>query len=383
MSAALALAVVALAGLALTTLQTLVTIRIRSREQRCEEGIRLCGEGPFVSILKPVCGLDDQLEANLLSFVALRGIRYEVVISAEEWADPAVEVARRVMRSHPEAPFRLVVEPGSTHGVVNRKVERLIAAVREARGEILFISDSNVRLDSLDVARTIGLFRDPSVGCVSNLFVGAGARGFGATIESLHLLAFVAPGAALADAAGVPCVVGKSMALRRSALQAIGGLERFRTTLAEDQAIGLAVCEVGFRVALSPVVVRNVIVRRTLRRAADRQLRWNRIRCAFSRLTYAAEILLNPFPFAAAAALLDPAGSAPLAGAVLAVRLGQAVTLNRVLGGALSVRQMLLVPVLDAVMAATWLAAFFSNRVTWRGYQARIGANTEMLQVAA
>lgn len=91
-------------------------------------------------------------------------------------------------------------------------------------------------------------------------------------------------------AIGVPCVVGTSMALTRHALDAIGGFERFRRVLAEDQAIALAVKAAGYEVVLSPVVVRNVVVHRSLRRAVDRQIRWNKIRYSFSHRLYACEI---------------------------------------------------------------------------------------------
>src|SRR5688572_162841 len=110
-------------GTIITTVQALLTRRFRRRPFAESLSSRLAGS--FISILKPVCGLDDELEENLLSFTRLEGIRYEVIISAEEWEDPAVEVARRVMRAHPDAPFRLVIDPGSRQGVVNRKVERL------------------------------------------------------------------------------------------------------------------------------------------------------------------------------------------------------------------------------------------------------------------
>ena len=243
-------ALVALVGVVITTIQALLVWRFRM--QRRTGFSPSCVE--FISILKPVCGLDDELEENLISFTRLRGIRYEVIISAEEWEDPALEVVRRVMRTHPFAPFRIVVDGGSRSGVVNRKVERLIAATREAKGDVFFISDSNVRVEPDDFARTLALFDDPRVGCVSNLFTGAGARSLGATIESLHLLSFVAPGAVLAASAKVPCVVGKSMALTRRVHDAIGGFEQFRRVLAEDQAIGVAVREAGYEVALSPVI---------------------------------------------------------------------------------------------------------------------------------
>ena len=365
----------AVLGVLVTTMQVVLVRRIRARRDRGP----VCERPEFVSILKPVCGLDDELEENLLSFTRLDGLRYEVIVSAEEGEDPALEVVRRVMRAHPFAPFRIVVDGGSRTGVVNRKVERLIAAARVAKGDVFFISDSNVRVERDDLARILAAFDDPRVGCVSSLFTAAGAQSLGAAIESLHLLSFVAPGAALAASVNTPCVVGKSMAIPRRVHDAIGGFERFRRVLAEDQAIGVAVREVGFAVALSPVVVRNVVVNRSVARAVDRQVRWNKIRFSFSHALYASELILNPLPFALAAMFFSPAF--PLL--VLVARWLQLALLNRALRAGLTWRQLALTPLLDVLMLYAWFVPFFSNEVTWRGYRARIGRGTEMIEVAA
>lgn len=367
------LALLAILGVLITTIQVLLVRRFRERRGP------VCDRPEFVSILKPVCGLDDELEQNLLSFTQLRGMRYEVIVSIEEAQDPALAIVRRVMREHPFAPFRIVVDGGSRNGVVNRKVERLIAAARVAKGDVFFISDSNVRVGPDDLARTLAALDDPRVGCVSNVFTAAGAKSAGATIESLHLLSFVAPGAVLAAFANTPCVVGKSMAITRQVHDAIGGFERFRRVLAEDQAIGVAVREAGFEVALSPVVVRNVVVDRSVKRAIDRQVRWNKIRYSFSRGLYASELILNPLPFALGAAFFAPAF--PIL--VLTARWLQLALLNRALRAGLTWRQLALTPVLDVLMLYAWFVPFFSNEVTWRGYRARIGRGTEMIEVAA
>jgi ceramide glucosyltransferase len=374
----LAFGLIALFGISILTVQALLTRRFRRRPA---PNVRVWG--PKVSILKAVCGLDDELEQNLVSFTRLRGLRYEVIISAEEWADPAIAVVRRVMQEHPDAPFRIVVDGGSRNGVVNRKVERLIAAANIATGDIFFISDSNTRIAPEDIARTVDAFADPRVGCVSNLFTGAGAKSLGAVLESLHLLSFVAPGAVLAAAAGVPCVVGKSMAITRRVHDAIGGFARFRRVLAEDQAIGLAVKEAGFDVVLSPLTVRNVVVDRSVKRALDRQIRWNKIRYSFSRPLYFAEIAMNPLPFAVLAALFAPSQLALLPLLVVIVRLLQIAILDRALQAEMTWSQLALVPVHDALTLYAWLVPFFSNEVTWRGYRARIGRKTEMIELAA
>ena len=384
----------------LTTLQTLLTVlfrrRVRFFEARPQPRAATHPSFPraassprarSISILKPVCGLDDDLENNVESFARLRGIDYEIVLSVADPDDPALPILRRVIGRNPQVAWKLVVGGNPALEAGNRKVARLIAAASHASGGILMISDSNVRVLPDDVSETLQSLADPGVGCVSNLFTGADAASFGASIESLHLLGFVVSGTVLAAAAGVPCVVGKSMAITREALAAIGGFEAFSRVLAEDQAIGLAVQRAGYRVVLSPVVVRNVVVRRTLRRALDRQVRWNKIRYAFSRATYTTEFLLNPLAFAilavpaAAAAGIDPLRVVPVAAGAAVLRILQMSLLARATDAPLRFRELLLTPVLDILMFAAQFVPYVDDRVTWRGYSARIGAQTVLVDV--
>jgi len=358
-----------------TAIQTVLMLLFRRRG-------RFFGPAPRasfprgVSILKPVCGVDDDLEANLESFAHLRGVDYEVIVSIADPGDAARPIAERVARRHG---WKVVVggDPSRERG--NRKIARLIAAMPHARGEIIFISDSNVRVEPDDVARTVAAFDDAHTGCVSNLFTGAGAQSLGASIESLHLLSFVAPGAVTAAAAGVPCVVGKSMAIRRDVLTAIGGFEAFAGVLAEDQAIGLAVRDAGCDVVLSPVAVRNVTMRRTLRRALDRQVRWNKIRYSFSKTMYGAELLVFPLPYAIAAAPAFPL--LPLA--VVALRLAQVALLARATDAKLTLSELALVPLFDLLHFGAQFAPYLDDRVTWRGHPMRLGPNTVLLDAAA
>jgi ceramide glucosyltransferase len=396
MTLTLALLLLAAAGGLMTTFQTGLVLRFLGRRRpfapgprgRAESASRPAGstETPRVSVLKPLCGLDDGLEENLASFARLEEITYEVILSVADARDPALTVAKRVLRRFPASPFRIVVGGGTGIPLANPKVERLVAASREARGAILYVSDSNVRVGTRDVARIVGAFDDPEVGCVSSLFTGAASRSFGAAVESLHLLTFVLPGAVLAGFGGVPCVVGKSMALSRKALDAIGGFHAFVDVLAEDQAIGCAVRDAGLKIVLSPVVVRNVTTNRPLGRALDRQVRWGKIRFAFSKLTYTGELLLNPFPIAllacAAAALLAPRALPPaalLAGSLLLLRFAQAIALARAARADLPARQLLLLPAKDLLQLATQAVPYLSKEVDWQGHRARLGPGTLLL----
>ncbi len=399
--AALFLGILALAGLVMTTLPVVLLSKLRRKHRPFEQGPRRRAASassppaasteaarPRLSILKPLRGLDDGLEENLASFAVLRGIDYEVVLSVADPRDLAINTVARVRARFPDAPFTLVVGGAPEGRIGNPKVERLVAAARVARGDLFLVSDSNVRVAPDDVARTVALFDDPEVGCVSNLFVGAGTRDLGAIVESLHLLTFVVPGNVLAAWSGTPCVVGKSMALPRAVHDAIGGFAAFGEVLAEDQAIGLAVREAGFRVVLSPVVISNVIERRPLARALDRQIRWGKIRYAFSKALFAGELLLNPFPVALLAALLAVAGGShwagPLASLSLVVALArafQASLLGRLCGTPLRHVDLLAMPLKDLLQLWTQLIPFVSKEVVWHGHRARIGPGTVLVDI--
>jgi ceramide glucosyltransferase len=369
----LALLFISIVALTITSAQTLLTLLFRRRGRFFAPGPRFRRADSFVSILKPVCGLDDELQQNLESFTRIRGVDHEIVVSVADPDDPALAVVDRVRRAHPFAPFRVVIGGDPQLEAGNRKVARLIAAAHHAKGDIFLISDSNVRIEPDDLLQTLERFDDPRTGCVSNLFTAASASSFGARIESLHLLGFVVPGCVIAAFGGVPCVVGKSMAITREALEAIGGFDKFANVLAEDQAIGLAVREAGFEVALSPVVVRNIVVKRTLKRALDRQIRWNKIRYAFSKPTYATEFLVNPLPFAILS--FHPW----IALAVAAIRIAQMALLGYATNAQLTWRELALVPVQDLLQFGAQFVPYFDDTVTWRGYEMRIGPNTELL----
>ena len=133
----------ALGGLPLSVAVYLPSSRLALRRAPASRGDARPGFEPPVSILKPLCGLDEGLEENLESFFRLDYPRYEIVFSFASATDPAYPVARRVADRHPSVPTFVfdAREPGG-----NAKVNRLMAAVRHARHRLLLFSDGNVRV---------------------------------------------------------------------------------------------------------------------------------------------------------------------------------------------------------------------------------------------
>lgn len=64
---------------------------------------------PGVSILRPLKGLDPQLEECLESAFRQNYQQFEILLSVADEQDPAVEIAQRVLAKYPDIPARLVI----------------------------------------------------------------------------------------------------------------------------------------------------------------------------------------------------------------------------------------------------------------------------------
>src|SRR5919197_6096544 len=107
---------------------------VRFCRRRATPGRRL----PSVTILKPLRGDDGHLYDNLRSFCEQDYPNYEVIFGVRDPGDPAVSVARRLVRKGPNLQVRLIVDPRTTGR--NPKVANLINLARHARHEILVVA---------------------------------------------------------------------------------------------------------------------------------------------------------------------------------------------------------------------------------------------------
>lgn len=361
--ASVVLFLAAASGLAVVALQTVILRR------HLRQPALLPGATPPISILKPLCGLDDGLEANLASFAALAYPAYEVVLGLRNARDPAWPVAREAARRWPGR-FRVVLQRGEPG--LNPKVNQLVTLARAAHHDILVVSDSNVRVDPGYLAEIAALLEDERFGLVTHPIVGVGEARLGSLMDHLHLAGSVAPGVVAAKRlAGRDIVVGKSMGLRRKDLEAMGGFEAVKDVLAEDYVMGLMIAGVlGKRVAVGRRPIQNVSERRTLSEFTARYRRWSVLqRQAVGPVVYLAQALLNPVLLAslgAAVARTAPALAGLTATCVLKAALDGAAA-RALRPGGFRARQLALVPAKDLVFGAAWAWGLFRRDVAWRG----------------
>jgi ceramide glucosyltransferase len=353
-------------------------IHLRRRKRRYGAAQAL----PPVSLLKPVKGLEENLDGCLRSFFEqdYPG-EFEIVFASAQRDDPAMAVARTIAAAYPHVPVRFVLTNESWG--LNPKVSNLQGALQVARHDLVLQTDANVWAPRDYLRSIVAELLSERASLLSSVVSGVGERSVGAAMENLQLSAYVAPACCAAFVvARIPCVIGKSMLFRKSELRALGGLELVKDSLAEDFLLGRHYGEQGKKVLLSATSIRNVNVDMPVERSLKRHARWLKMRAVIHPWAFTADFFANPIAVLALAFIgLDYQQDA---GWTLAAMVGvKTVTdgflLRAVRGSAMKVGHVLCVPLKDMLMLGVWVYAVFSRSVDWRGIRFRIGSGTLLL----
>ena len=361
------LRVIILAVAAMPSLYYLVAIYSARRFFRTAR--RPTGEfTPPVSILKPVRGLDPASYENFATFCRQDYADYEIVFAVADEDDPAIEVIRRLIAAFPGRSIRLLI--GAPNLGPSSKVNKLCRLTREARHDILVISDSDIRVAPDYLRSVVAPLRDPRVGAVTCLYVGIPDGTLASELEALSIATEFAAGVLTAwQPQGVRFAFGATMATTRERLREIGGFEALVTYCAEDYQLGHRISEHGYLVELPAHVVESECAVRTLREYLRHQLRWA-IAIRHSRPWGFAGLALTQgqlWAAAATAAMPTAAVAASYITVYLALRLLMAWSVARWGLDGQVVRKWWLLPVRDALGLGVWCAALFTNRIQWRG----------------
>jgi len=322
---------------------------------------------PFVSVLKPVYGIDFGSKENFESFCAQNYSNYEILFAVNDEFDPAVPLIRKLIAAHPERKIRLVT--GAPFLGENRKVNNLALMVREANHEILSITDGDVRVGPDYLRNVVAPFADNKTGAVTSLYRGIAQRSFFGELEALGAASDFAAGVLVAERMeGLNFALGASIVTTKSWLQRIGGFEPIAHLLADDYELGNRIAEAGGEVVLSKEVVATMYPMQTLRGFCDHQLRWARTVRLCRPLSYLGLIFTHGLPWAIFVAFFSPTKAIAVAclATYLVLRISVALSSGvGVLQDETVRRRWWLIPVRDAVHFLIWLASFASNRVTW------------------
>jgi ceramide glucosyltransferase len=329
---------------------------------------------PPVSLLRPVCGIDNYAEETLRSAFLLDYPDYEVILCVAHANDPVVPLVERLMADNPSVPARLLI--GDERISDNPKLNNLVKGWPAASCRWVVIADSNVLMPADYIQRLLAAWR-PDTGLVCSPPVGAEPDGIWAELECGFLNTYQARWQYFADSLGLGFAQGKTMLWRRADLERAGGIKALAAELAEDAAGTKVVRNAGLRVRLVDRPFIQPLGARGALEVWRRQVRWARLRRATFRLYFLPELLSGAVPALIAGALAAAGlGSGVLAVlAVLgAVWYGGEALLARAAGWHLSLRSPLVWMLRDLLLPVLWLEGWLGSSFVWRGNHMRVEA---------
>jgi ceramide glucosyltransferase len=322
---------------------------------------------PGLTLLKPLCGAELELEQKLISFCNQDySGPVQLVIGIQDPADPARAVAKRLKERFPDCDIALVID-SRRHGA-NGKISNLINMSAQTKHEIVVLSDSDIRVEPPYLQSLVSGLLAPGVGLATCLYYGFSLRGLWSRLSAAAINEHFLPSALVGLKLGLarPCF-GATIALRAETLRRIGGFEAFADQLADDYAMGKAVRGLGLKVAVAPILVGHGCAEASFSELMYHELRWARTLRLLAPWGYAGLVLTHALPLALIAAGLGGFGAVGWGTIALALacRLSIPVQLKSLPGG----RDALpwLSPMRDLLSFAVFLASFLPGRLSWRG----------------
>lgn len=351
----------------LTTLNlisiAIVMVRTRRRPAPLSPPKRVSG----VTVVRPVCGLDNFCEDTLQSSFSLDYPNYEVIFCVARPYDPVVPLVSSLIARHPQTPARFII--GDEKFSPNPKLNNCVRGWDAARHDWIILADANVLMPKDYIQRLLASWR-PDTGLVCSMPLGSRPRNIWAEFECAFLNTYEARWQYCAEAMGMGFAQGKSMLLRRDIIEAGGGIRALASEIIEDAASTKLVREQGRSVHLVDSPFEQPLGARTAAEVLSRQLRWARTRRKTFPLAFAPEILAGVvFPLAAALYMAHSMNWSA-AGVFLAVALAWYVPESLLAisnGWHFSWRMPFLFFLRDLLLPFIYIDAWFIDRFVWRG----------------
>ncbi len=340
---------------------------------------------PTVTALKPLKGAGAELYENLRSLCVQEYPSFQIVCGVAQPDDPAVGIVQRLRGEFPQLDIELVID-GRRYGT-NHKVSNLHNMYQRAKHEVIVLADSDVRVGPRYLANVVAPLRNPRTGVSTCLYRATSTGGGPSLIEALFVNTDFAPLVLLARLVErTTYAFGATIALRRSALDEIGGFLPIANYLGDDCEIGRRLAARGYVNRLNREIVDTVLAVGNWRRLWDHQLRWARTYRVNRPLGYFGSILTHGTFLALLNAVAN--GLSPFScvtsAALIALRYLVAARMAWThLRTELTWAELLLVAPKDLFLTAIWFVAFAGNTVVWGEGRFAVQRDGQMTELGA
>jgi ceramide glucosyltransferase len=321
-----------------------------------------------ISILKPLAGLDLDLESNLRTFFEQDYPAFEILFAVRNEGDAAVRVVNKLQAEYPSVPSRLVMTGEPPYP--NAKVYSLDRMLASAANDLVVMSDSDIRVTPTLLRTLAAEFQDQNLGVATCPYRAVPGPSLWSRLEATGMNTDFWGSALVARMLeGMHFAVGPTIAARRHVLNAIGGFERLKHYLAEDFVMGKFAADAGHGVILSSYVIEHHIGNATLAENISHRLRWNRSTRRSRPAGYVGQLFTMPMPLAILLCAASPLWWPVLPLTAMVRGLAAYTVSRRVLGAKIN---WALLPMEDVIGFCFWIAGFFGNTISWRKRRYRL-----------
>lgn len=276
--------------LGMTCVQLGSTMIARRRCPARRVALKPPSSAPSVSVIRPVCGIDNFAADTLRSGFLLEYPAYEQIFCVADPMDPIVPLLRRLSAAHPAIPTRILT--GNDRISSNPKLNNCVKGWRAAHHEWVVMADSNVMMPRDYLQRCLAAWK-PDTGLVCSTPIGSQPENIWAELECGFLNTLQARWQYVGEALGLGFAQGKTMLWRRDFLNQHGGIEALAAEIAEDAASTKLVRKHGLHVHLVDSPFEQPLGVRRLSEVWARQVRWARLRRRTFPPFFALELLIG------------------------------------------------------------------------------------------
>jgi ceramide glucosyltransferase len=358
--------------IAVTAIQITSIVIAVVRLRRGRRSGPVSGQYPPVSLVRPLCGIDNYAADTLRSTFELDYPQCEILFCVASAKDPVLPLVRDLMAENPDARAELLI--GDDRASMNPKLNNVLKGWHAASHDWIIIADSNVLMPGDYIQRLFASWR-ADTGLVASPPIGCRPDGMWAEIECAFLNTYQARWQYLVDSFGFGFAQGKTMLWRRAELDRAGGIEALAKEVAEDAAATKIVRGAGLKVRLIDRPLAQPLGRRSAVEVWNRQLRWARLRRASFLIYFLPEILSGGvLPMIAVAILTHAFGLPPAlcVAAFAAFWYGSEMMLAAAAGWHVPVLYPLYGLARDLLLPVLFVSALRGNDFVWRGNEMQV-----------
>ncbi len=323
-----------------------------------------------ISLMVPICGLDDRARRNWESFCQQQDCgAYEVLFGVADPNDPAIPVLQAIQAEYPDRVRLLIDLPPRG---ANYKDSTLSYLLEVCRYEWLIFADSDICVKPHYIRDVMTPIVNGQADLITCAFIARNPHQLGGAIASLNRCCDFIPSALIARSLdrGLRFAIGMTIAMRKETLLRSGGLHLDR--IGSDYNLGKRVAQIGGKVELLSTVLESNTDGENFWQVYCRELRWSRtIRfnrgaiyytMAFCFGTVYALILFSLSWQYREIPLWIPIASITLVG----LRYVQAAIACWSMDAMPLMRWFPWIPLRDCLSFLVWLMGSWGNRVVWR-----------------